>query len=231
MFMFRCSVSLSFMYQSATSCMPSGFACTARMMSSLQDPLRLVVVPRDELIARLDQLVRAEHFGRVEAAVEPDDRLPFLRQRVRLGIGQALALGELHRDVLVLLEHLEVRRIGDDRGELRTPFRRLSDLDDLHPVGLGVDLLPVRHELVVVGQEVVVTDVVAEKLLRRRDVPLSARCSGREQQRQRSDDGGAPRTESPHRHPEPPEGWENQHRPAAVRGAGDEFERLEPGIG
>ena len=78
---------------------------------------------------------------------------------------------------LYFCEQLEVGRVGDDRRELRTSFRRLADLDDLHAVGLGVDLVPVRHELVVVRQEVVVTDVVAEKLLRRRDVALRADCA------------------------------------------------------
>ena len=37
MFMLRFSVSASFMYQFDTSSMPSGFACTARMMQSFRN--------------------------------------------------------------------------------------------------------------------------------------------------------------------------------------------------
>ena len=47
-----------------------------------------VVVARDQLVDGLDQLVGAEHFGGVQAAVDPDDRLAFLRERVRLIVGQ-----------------------------------------------------------------------------------------------------------------------------------------------
>ena len=50
--------------------------------------MRLGVVAADQLVDRLDQLLRAEHFGGVQAAVDPDDRLAFLRQRARLIVGQ-----------------------------------------------------------------------------------------------------------------------------------------------
>ena len=52
--------------------------------------MRLGVVAADQLVDRLDQLLRAEHLGRVQAAVDPDDRLAFLRQRARLLVGQPL---------------------------------------------------------------------------------------------------------------------------------------------
>ena len=57
----------------------------------VQEAHRLGVGAADQLIDRLDQLVRAEHFGRVQAAVDPDDRLAFLRQRARLIVGQPSA--------------------------------------------------------------------------------------------------------------------------------------------
>ena len=161
----------------------------------LEDALRLVVVAREELVGRLDQLVRAEDFRRVQTAVEPNDRLAFLRQRVGLLVRQVFALRQLHRDVPVLLEQLEVGRIGDDRRHLGTTFTRLADFDRLHAVGLAVDLLPVREELVVVRQPVVVADVVAEELLRRRDMALRADRARREHQRQQG--GSMPGAESP----------------------------------
>ena len=51
--------------------------------------MRLFVVAADQLIDRLDQLMRAEDLGGVQTAVDPDDRLAFLRQRVRLVVGES----------------------------------------------------------------------------------------------------------------------------------------------
>lgn len=167
----------------------------------LEDAHRLFVVAADQLVGRLDQLVGAKDLGGVKAAVEPHDGLALLGQRAGLGLGEPLALGELHRDVFVLLQELEILRRRDDRRELGPSFGRLAHLDYLHPVRLGVGLLPIRDELIVVGKEVVVTDVMAEKLLRRRNVTLGAGSCRTYYERQ---NGHAPRAESPHRHPEPP---------------------------
>jgi hypothetical protein len=161
----------------------------------LEDAHRLFVGPGDQLVRGLDQLIRAEHFGGMETAVEPDDRLAFLRQRLRLRVGEPLALREAHRDLLVPREVLEILGSRDDRSELRPSLGRLAELDDLHPVRLGVRLLPVRHELVVIRQPVVVADIVAEELLRRRHVSLRAR--GRRENNQRRD-GDATSAECPH---------------------------------
>ena len=78
------------MYQSETSSMPSGLACAARMIDVAQDAHRLFVGLARELVDGLDQLLRAEHFGGVQAAVDPDHRLAFLGQRARLIVGEAL---------------------------------------------------------------------------------------------------------------------------------------------
>ncbi len=59
-----------------------------------QDAHRLFVVARDELVGGLDELVRAEYFGGVQAAVEPDHRLAFLRERMRLLVSDALGQRE-----------------------------------------------------------------------------------------------------------------------------------------
>ena len=82
------------MYQFDTSSMPSGLACTHRMITSSRKRERLGVGAADQLVDDLDQLVRAEHLGRVQAAVDPDDRLAFLRERVRLIVGQPLGARE-----------------------------------------------------------------------------------------------------------------------------------------
>ena len=74
--------------------MPSGLACTNSMMTSLRMRMRLLVVAAHHLVDRLDQLLRAEHLGRVQAAVDPDDGLAFLGERARLVVGQPLGMRE-----------------------------------------------------------------------------------------------------------------------------------------
>ena len=130
-----------------------------------QDAVGLFVVPADQLIDGLDQLVRADDLGRVQAAVDPDDRLAFLRQRPRLLLAEAAGLVQLLRDLLVAIELREILGRGDDRGQVRAAFFGLADLDDLHPRGFLVELLPVGLELIVGGELVVVADVEAEMLL------------------------------------------------------------------
>ena len=66
-----------------------------------QEAHRLFVGLADELIDGLDQLLRAEHFGGVQAAVDPDHGLAFARERARLVVGEALGQREAARDVLV----------------------------------------------------------------------------------------------------------------------------------
>ena len=80
----------------------------------LEDAIRFLVAPAHELIDRLDELVGAEHFRRVEPAVDPDDRLPFLRQRARLRLRDPFRGLELLRDLLVTRELREILRRGDD---------------------------------------------------------------------------------------------------------------------
>ena len=129
-----------------------------------QDARGLLVGAAHELIDGLDQLMRADDFRRVQAAVDPDDRLAFFRQCARLRLVDAPGPVQLLRDLLVAIELLEVLRRGDDRGEMRPALFGLADLDDLHPGGFLVDLLPVGLELIVGGELIVVADVEAEVL-------------------------------------------------------------------
>ena len=50
----------------------------------VQETQRLLVGAAHQLIDGLGQLLRAEDFGRVQAAVDPHHRLAFLRERARL---------------------------------------------------------------------------------------------------------------------------------------------------
>ena len=140
----------------------------------VQKPQRLRIIPAHELVDGFDQLVRSEHLGGVQPAVEPHHGLALLRERARLVVGQPIDCREPPRDFLVAIELLEVLGRRDDRHQLRAAFGRLADLDDLHPIGFLVELLPVLDELVVGRELIVVADVEAEELLGSRD-PLRGR--------------------------------------------------------
>ena len=105
-----------------------------------QEAHRLFVGPADELIDGLHQLLRAEHFGGVQAAVDPHHRLAVARELPRLVVGEALGQREAAGDVLVLLQVLVVLRRGDDRHQLVAAFGGLADALHDHAVGLGVEL-------------------------------------------------------------------------------------------
>ena len=62
------------------------------MMHVVEEPHRLLVGAADHLVDHLAELLRAERLGGVQAAVDPDDRLAFLRQRARLLVGQPLGV-------------------------------------------------------------------------------------------------------------------------------------------
>ena len=117
-----------------------------------------------------EQLLRAERFGCVEPAVNPDDGLAFLGERTRLFVAQSLGVREPRRDLLVARELLVVLRRGHDRHQLRAALGRLADGLDDDARRLFGELLPVGRDLLVVGEEVVVAEVVAELLERRGDV-------------------------------------------------------------
>ena len=151
-----------------------------------QEAHRLFVGAADELIDRFRQLLRAEHFGGVQAAVDPHDRLAVARELTRLFVGQALGQREPLRDVLVLLQVLVVLRRRDDRHQLIAALGGLADALHDHAVGLGVELADELGELGVVRQDVVGADLMAEKRLRRGDLDrgLGGGGRGREGERQ-----------------------------------------------
>ena len=55
--------------------MPSGFTSVQQDDGVVEDPQRLGIGLRIQAVDRLDQLLRAEHFGGVQAAVDPHHRL------------------------------------------------------------------------------------------------------------------------------------------------------------
>ncbi len=90
------------MYQSATRSLPSGLACTNRMMHSSRKRSVSSSVAADHLVDHLAELLRAERLGRVQPAVDPDHRLA-LPAPARAPASSVRPFGEREppRDVLV----------------------------------------------------------------------------------------------------------------------------------
>ncbi len=139
----------------------------------VQDPHRLRIGAAHHLVDHLAELLRAEHFGGVQPAVDPDDGLALARQRSRRVVRESLGEREPHGDLPVALEIAVILRRRHDRHEVRPALGRLADLLDDHAIGLRVQLAPVRRDLLVVGQEVVVAEVVPEFFLRSGDPALA----------------------------------------------------------
>lgn len=135
----------------------------------VQNPHRLFVGAADEVVDHLAELLRAEHFGRMQTAVDPHDRFAFLRQRARLRVGEALGVRELFGDLFVSRELLLILGRGHNRHVLRAALGGLADVLQHHPVRFLRQLLPVGRDLLVIGEEVVVAEVMAELFFGRRD--------------------------------------------------------------
>ncbi len=135
----------------------------------VQDPQRFRIGLRVQPVDRLDHLLRTEHLGRVQAAVDPHHDLRVPRQRPCLVVSQAI--GERQLPVRFLDERqlpLVLRRC-DDGGVFRPAFFRLADLGDDHPLGLHIELLQVLLVLFVIDEPVVVADGPAKLIFRRCD--------------------------------------------------------------
>ena len=117
-----------------------------------------------ELVDGLDELGLADGLRGMQAAVDPDDGLAFFGERVGLVFRKAFGMGELGGDLLVVVEFGNVLGRGDDDHVLAAAFSGGPDVDQLHAVGLGGELLEVGGDLVVVGQHVVVAHVEADDL-------------------------------------------------------------------
>ncbi len=76
----------------------------------VQYPQRFLVIAADHLVDHLAQLLRAERFGGVQAAVNPDHGLAFLREGARLFIGQVFGQRQATRDLFVAREVLVIGR-------------------------------------------------------------------------------------------------------------------------
>ena len=154
-----------------------------------------------ELVNGFDELGLADGFRRMQAAIDPDDGFAFFGERVSLVWGKSFGVGELGGDFLVVVELGDVLGRGDDDHVLAAALGGGADVDQLHAVGLGGELLDVGGDLVVVGQHVVVAHVEADGLFGRGDVGTGGlgdggegeEGQGREKAAQPEGQGGSPR--------------------------------------
>ena len=135
------------MYQSDTSSMPSGFTSVHRMIVVVQDPQCFRIGFRVEPVDRLNQLLRAQHLGGVQAAVDPDHGLAVARELPRLLVGEPVGERQLAVRFLDERQLPMVLRRRDDRGDLGPALFRLADVHDHHALGLRVHLLEVVEVL------------------------------------------------------------------------------------
>ena len=109
-------------------------------------------------------------------------------------LGDAFGMRQFLRDFLIVVQLLHVLGRGDDRHVLVAAFFGRADVDQLHAIGFGGQLLPVGVQLGVVGDLVVVAEIEAERFLGSGDfcrvlswVSSLAQSNGREQNRVRRD--------------------------------------------
>ena len=162
-----------------------------------QEALRFVVGAAHDLPRGLDQLLCAEHFGGVQAAIDPDDGLAFVRQAARFGLGDAFGTREPCTDLAIAILVPQILGRRDDRHDLRAPFFGQPDRIEFHPVRLAREALEVLVELGVIGQLIVGADPVPEELLRRGQPRLGAGDRGGE--RDQHEQGAEQRVRTTHR--------------------------------
>ena len=93
--------------------------------------------------------------------------LPFAGQRAGLLFGEPFGMRELPGDLFVAIQLLMFSGRGDDGHVLLAAFFGRADVDQLHAIGFGGQLLPVGFELGVVGDLIVVAEVEPQRFFGR----------------------------------------------------------------
>ena len=115
-----------------------------------------------ELVRRFNQLLRAEHLGGMQPAIDPYDRLAFSRERAGLRVAEIVCSRQAPRNLLVAAKLRVILRRRDDGHQHRSTLGRRSDPHQPHSVRLAIELPPVVDRLAVVGEKVIVANVVTE---------------------------------------------------------------------
>ena len=91
-----------------------------------------------------------------------DDGFALMGQSLRLFVGEAAALSQAARNVLVLVELREILRGGDDGDLPIQASRGLADGDQLDAIGNGGQLVKIIARFIVIGQIEIVAGFMAE---------------------------------------------------------------------
>jgi hypothetical protein len=101
----------------------------------MQEAHRLWIGAAVQFVDGLDELLGADRLGGVEAAIDPNDRLAFFRERMRLILGDVLRARQLLADLPIVLEIFHVLGSAHDRHVLMPSLGRQPDVDQLHAIG------------------------------------------------------------------------------------------------
>ena len=146
---------------------PVGIVVAEQDDRVVQQALRLGVLPGEHPIEHMDLALGRYRLGGVEAGVDPHHRAALGGERLRLRLVHPFRLGELARDLAIMVELREVGGGGDDRHPHRTPLGGFADVDQLHPVGPRGERLQIFLIGVVIG-EIIVAARLGRECLRRR---------------------------------------------------------------
>ena len=114
------------MYHFATMFWPSGLidGHSIRITLSKIGLIFGIVRVRQEVVRELQSVLAARNLGRVQPAVDVDERLSLLSKTMRLGIGQPVGMRETLRDLAILLDVGQVLRARHEGEVPRMPVRR-----------------------------------------------------------------------------------------------------------
>ena len=119
----------------------------------------------DHLVDHFHELLRAHRLAGVQSAVDPDHGLALAASWCACSSVTPSACARRCGDLLVVVEILDIVGRGDDGHPLIAALLGLADVDQLHAIGFGGELLPVGFELGVVGDHVVVAEIEPERFL------------------------------------------------------------------
>ena len=131
-----------------------------------------------KVVAELDGVLVVGDFGRMQTAIDVNDRLDLARQGARLLLVDTARQSQAAGEVLMVLELREVFRVGDEGDEPVAALRGFADVHELDPIGGGGEFLEVSERLLVVGELEIGAGLVAENGLG------SGRLGGGEGERQ-----------------------------------------------
>ena len=111
--------------------------------------------PADEVVRELRRVLRAGDFGRMQTAVDVDNRLAFAGELTRRRVGQPRRMRQPLCNLPIALDLIEVLRVRDEREVHRAPLARLAAFDEADVLARGRELPEIVDRLIV-GRELVV---------------------------------------------------------------------------